>query len=463
MTEHLPIDISKLVFSEYNAEIMSNNMRAITHFAKEESSNRLYWFDSGYKPRGEEVVKELYVRLLEIMGRGKNWKSRVQDEILKRMLVKPTPILLSKPDLYKVVLKNGVYSFSSEEFIPPDPTYLTSTIIPIKYDPKAECPNWVSFLRSILPVEGGIEYLLDFIGLCMIPYMDLQQYLVLHGPGGNGKSTFLRALTHVIGLENTCSIGLEELCHSQDKHVTSEIVGKLLCTSGDLRSARLPDVSILKQLVGGDRIRVRFMYTGGSYYIPYCRYIFGSNFDLVVGDDTAGFKRRTIIVPFTQKFTGEEEVLEGLLEEKELSGLFNLVKHRIPMILENRKLGMSSAIAGIIDSWIEVPPHMEAWIKRYVILDPNGSFDEETFYSCFMSCCYHVSKDGHNHPNTIRYLRSTLPEIKFDPEKKMYLGGRFDLHYDNKLGSVLDSKGEFIFDGRSAIGTASRFDRYYDN
>lgn len=375
----IPIDIDKIVSTNVNnPEDLARSIRNHVPLAVD-GAKELYWFNGYYyQPGGAEIVIQVYKNILDFLrGKGAStrngtWKRRVESDILAYLIQYPTPKLLDRPELERIVLKNGIYHIY-DGFQSPDPSYYTTTYIPIIYDPNATCERWIEYLDGLLPINGGIDYLLDFLAICIIPYTSLQQYLILFGPGGNGKTTFLNAIKKIVGEHNCCNTSLERLCNGSE-FVAHELVGKLLCTGGDLKGSMLPDTALFKQIIGEDSIQVVPKHKKGFSYKPFVRFIYNSNFDLTTNDESMGFKRRTVIVPFTQKFDGTpQKLLEEIGTQKELSGLFNLLVERIPRIIKTNKLQKSAELVSKLESWINLPESVEPFLRKMYVEDDNSS------------------------------------------------------------------------------------------
>lgn len=424
LSKNIAIDIDKFVSTNVsNAAELAKCITNHVNFAREKGTDSLYWFNNGYEPGGEEVVAEMYHRMLEAIGRESSWKSKTLDEITKRIKAYPTPTLLDRPSLYKIVLKNGIYTLD-EGFSSPDPNYLTSVKLPIVYDPKATCPSWKRFLHSLLPVDGGLEYLLDIMSICMVPYTDLHMYLILYGSGRNGKSTFLNALRLVIGAENISNIDLDRIC-SRNEFVSSELVGKLLNTAGDMTNIQQLDTASLKKLTGDDYIQVVPKFKKGFSYKPFARFIFSTNFIPATDDDSIGFRRRTFIVPFTQKFAvGKESPLDLLKDPEELSGLFNLLVDRLERIMEEGKIQPSPAVTSIVESWVDMPDYVEDWFKENIVEEEGYILEEEHLYDAVIRTMsvtgFHGR--GHSHEQTIQFVKQIYPNVVYNSETKSYVG-----------------------------------------
>src|SRR5207245_2932672 len=77
---------------------------------------------------------------------------------------------------------------------------LHTKLAPVAYDPQAACPTWRDFLQRIL---GGDEELMRFvqkrIGYSLTGSTQEQCFFILYRVGANGNSTFLNAVSAMIG------------------------------------------------------------------------------------------------------------------------------------------------------------------------------------------------------------------------------------------------------------------------
>lgn len=72
----------------------------------------------------------------------------------------------------------------------------------------------MNILHTIVE-EESIPVLLEYIGMCMTVGILHQQFVILYGEGGNGKSTLLSLITNLLGATNVSNVSLEDL--SNDK------------------------------------------------------------------------------------------------------------------------------------------------------------------------------------------------------------------------------------------------------
>ncbi len=112
---------------------------------------------------------------------------------------------------------NGVWDFSDVD----EPRHIKFSerppvveLLPYKYDEKAVCPVWDSFLHTMLP-ERDIRVLQKFFGLGCVDRKSManvvEESLWLVGAGANGKSTIERVLMGVFGKWNVSNTSLDSL------------------------------------------------------------------------------------------------------------------------------------------------------------------------------------------------------------------------------------------------------------
>lgn len=411
MIEHIPIGIDRTAeLAVGNIDAMALAINAGLHIARDEPGN-LYWYDNGiYRPGGEDAVKEMYKKILIDRYRRSEWKPRMGNSIIE-CLLQDAPSVQLVPDLWRINLKNGLYHWGGEIFKPHDINYRTLIQIPIEYDPSASCPYWDGFLEDVLP--GGEWLLIEIVGLCMIPLTDLQKCIVLVGTGSNGKSKYLNGLVSAVGKQNVCNVDLHRLSNPNDRFSRANLVGKLVNVFADLSAKRIDDTSNLKVLTGQDAINIEYKGKNPFDYYTFARLVFSCNEVVKSDDDTDGYKRRFIHIPFIKKFALDpakgREIDEKLSSPRELSGLFNKIAARLNSIADEG-FSMTPAIAAIVDDWCPLHPKVKEWIESNVVEDEKGVIPSSLFYYYYEDNC---SFDApFSRQKTIRSMKNVFPGIK---------------------------------------------------
>jgi hypothetical protein len=132
-------------------------------------------------------------------------------------------------------------------------------------------PAWDEFLtRLSIP-----EVFLAFIWSIFEPDNFGRQVLWLHGPGNDGKSRVINALTKYIGHRAVAAISQG---NTSSQFFNSAVYGKRLAVFGDCMNTRLISTNAIHTLVGGDIVSIE---AKGKQAFPgrvFCRVVVGSNY-----------------------------------------------------------------------------------------------------------------------------------------------------------------------------------------
>jgi P4 family phage/plasmid primase-like protien len=162
-----------------------------------------------------------------------------------------------------ICFMNGVYLPDSGELRPHSPDDAFTVQMPLSCNLNAKKPaesHFVKFMNHLTGGDGGqFRLLMEFIGLAMsnMPVgKAYKQALLLVGGGNTGKSTLLRVIENLLGDGNCVAIKFEKL--EENNFATSKLLHKRLACEHDMKSMKLADISVFKNIVGGDMIDAEF-------------------------------------------------------------------------------------------------------------------------------------------------------------------------------------------------------------
>lgn len=201
-------------------------------------------------------------------------------------------------------VRNGLYNVLDGSFKAHTPEYHSTVQINARYDDDAECPQFLSFLSSILP-ETEHDLLQEIFGYLLIPINKAQKSFVFTGAPNAGKSTLLAIAQEVLlGSENVSNIPWQS---PSDRFKTAELFGKLANIFADLPSKSVDDNGMFKALTGEDYITAERKNKDPFAFRPYARLLFSCNeVPRNYGDRSDGFFRRLIIIRFERSVPMEE-------------------------------------------------------------------------------------------------------------------------------------------------------------
>ena len=342
------------------------------------NGGELYFYSNGvYQPKGDKAIAELLHRLLTLLNREGQWSMYGENEVIHliRSFARPLP---DKPSELFINFKNGMYSWQEMTLLPHSPDYLSYTQLPVEYNPRCSSHTWDDFLASILPnpAEDAKKLLYQILALFMIPYTDLQTCFILLGEGSNGKSTFLRGLTALLGRENVSNVSLHDL--EGNRFASSALVGTLANICADLPTGRIKDISILKGLTGEDSLQMEYKHKASFSYKSYARPIFSCNQMPAIDDQSEATHRRLMCIQFPNVFTGltnpdEDSITDRLTTPEALSGAVNAAIPYIEPMVQYNKIVIPNSLEDWVSYYIPVPRKMKQWIFDNIEL---GMFDE---------------------------------------------------------------------------------------
>lgn len=389
--------------TEDMVELLKSNFR----FAKDEGGMLYVWRDGSYRA-ADDIIQRAVVEICEFTPMP--WSSQRGREV-ELYILYSSPKLWDRPPLERINLLNGIYNWEQGILEPSSPEYLSTVQIPISYDPFATCPMWDRFMEDVLP--GGSLLLTEIIGLCMIPFTGLQKCVVLVGAGSNGKSSYLNGLQAAVGYHNICNVSLHTLTSTTERFAKCQIVGKLVNVFGDMPARKIEDAAAFKPLTGEDRITIEYKHKDPFSYVPFCKLIFSCNEVPGSDDQTAGYKRRFLYIPFTKQFQVDphkgKEIADALSSPAELSGLLNKILPRIPSIVEDG-FSITPEIASIIDQWVVIPEKTRLWLESHIIYDPGVTTPMDTLYSTYSTDCPHTG-EIRSRAKLVQFVKNVYPSV----------------------------------------------------
>jgi P4 family phage/plasmid primase-like protien len=212
------------------------------------------------------------------------------------------PILTGSPDSRYINTTTGMLDWSTGELLEHNIAYLSTVQLPVPYDTAATCPAFDAWLAEVIPPEN-MDLAWEIIGYMVMSGNPLHQAVLLHGDGGNGKSTFLRVLVALLGKHNTSSVTLRNI--SEGKFETAGLFGKIANVAGDIDSKYLGDTSTFKAITGSDIIETQHKYGHPFTFVPWAVPIFSANETWRSSDTTEGYFRRWTTLPFPNKVIGK--------------------------------------------------------------------------------------------------------------------------------------------------------------
>jgi putative DNA primase/helicase len=200
---------------------------------------------------------------------------------------------------------------------------------------------------------GTIQLLRAFMAALLRGPAKYQRFLHLIGPGGTGKSTFIRLLQLLVGEQNTVATDLRQL--EQNRFESAMLYQKRLAmiTESDKYGG---SVNNLKAATGQDPLRLERKHTqqAGSFIFDGL-VLMASNEALTTTDHSSGIERRRVTVPFEKRITEEQKLCwnECGGEEQLRAEIPGLVNWLLDMSIEEMERAISQPPARVVNANIE--------------------------------------------------------------------------------------------------------------
>lgn len=168
----------------------------------------------------------------------------------------------------------------------------------------SSCPNWLSYLESATGGDGEkLRFLQRWAGYTLTGDATEHAFVMLHGPGGTGKSTFLEALQFVLH-DYAVTLAASVLSdRDRSAHATSvaTLHGARLATASEFPEGEYLNEARLKRLTGGDRIRANFMRQDEFEFEMQAKIVAATNHKPRLRETSDAMARRLMVVAFDQK------------------------------------------------------------------------------------------------------------------------------------------------------------------
>ncbi|HWR35392.1 MAG TPA: phage/plasmid primase, P4 family [Clostridia bacterium] len=281
---------------------------------------------------------------------------------------------------------NGVLDLTTGTLRPGKPEDKITKSTDVEFDPNAPCQRWEQFLEEIF---DGNRDLIDFIH-CAVGYSlsgstAEQVMFMCYGTGANGKGVFFHTLKDALG---AYGFKAPSLLFDLDKRSSipndvAALDGKRFAIITEMDESAYLNESRIKELVHGDQMTARFLNKEFFTFSPVAKYWIAVNQKPRTKDDSFGFWRSILLVPFTKQFSGEKAD-KGLPEKlrAEAAGIFAWA---VRGCLEYRKHGLNppKLVADATAEYKQESDVLSGFLADVCIVQPNASIPAHLLYIAY--------------------------------------------------------------------------------
>lgn len=204
-------------------------------------------------------------------------------------------------------LQNGIFDLEKQRLYPHSPDRLTFTCIKARYDPKAKCPVFDSFLFWV--THGNPQLLERFwmaLGSLFIYPTRGKFFIFMEGVSNSGKSVLGNFCQRLYPKESVSNIRLRTM---KENFGLMRLLGAVINFELDMPNTKLNAevVSRLKQITGGDAIDVPRKYLSSVTLERQIKFVFASNHPLCLDGEDDAFEKRIVYLPFDRAVPDDQQ------------------------------------------------------------------------------------------------------------------------------------------------------------
>lgn len=232
-------------------------------------------------------------------------------------------------------VRNGTINLKTGKIEEHQRGHRFTKLVNVTYDPAATCETWLNFLSRICRDNEGntdpeeLDYLQRAVGYTLSGDMHEQAFFILYGSGGNGKSTFINIIRHLLGpfakQANTSTFSIQK--NKKSAEATPDLAKlygvRFVVVSEPDEGMELAE-GLIKQWTGGEEIAARYLHKNEFEFFPVGKLWLNTNHLPRIKGGDLGIERRIRVLPFTSRIEKDEQdpYLESRLME-ELPGILN--------------------------------------------------------------------------------------------------------------------------------------------
>ncbi|GHE03746.1 hypothetical protein U879_05700 [Defluviimonas sp. 20V17] len=337
-------------------------------------------------------------------------------------------------DLRKVAAWTPPEAAEPEEIARSKAGWLTPTdraLLPTKcggvpFDPSADCPKWRDFLALILPDADIRACVQRILGASLFGENRAQICVLLRGPGGNGKSTLLNGLQHVLGTADgyaaPCKIEMFlETGNASSGGPTPEEInlpGARAYIATEPGARDILSAKKIKGLTGGDKRMSRGLNKDFFFWTPRGIPIISCNRTPKIKDEDEGTRRRLVFIPFDvnlRALPAEQQRAQGEVEaelRREGAGILNWLLDGFAEFMR-RGVDMPEAMATLKANLMQAADPVGVFLDDMTTRDPGDRVNVTEFYNVLERWC---ETEGHT-LYQMATVRSIMIEKGFETTK----------------------------------------------
>ena len=249
-----------------------------------------------------------------------------------------------------------------------NPRHLLTNQVGCAYDAQAQCPTWDAAIRKVfkscVDPEDVIRHFEEVMGYILQPTRHQAVWVMLKGPGGNGKSFLLAVMSSLMGAQTVIGASIAEMAQGVSPHFTDSLQGKLMLLDDDQKAKTLlPDdwlkkLSEAKLITANPKFGRPYNFTARS--IPV---ILTNSWPSTV-DLSDGLRRRALVFESNHVLTQDE---------KDPKHFRQIVDHELPGVLNRFVAGFRRFLAR--GQRFDIPAECRASSEDWLALsNPTAQF-----------------------------------------------------------------------------------------
>lgn len=226
-------------------------------------------------------------------------------------------LLVRTPEGLKRLSTSGKLEEPTGEFVP-------NTVAPMLNDDKKAKAEVMAVFVEWLDSEEEAESLLRHLATCLSPGYSAIKYVLLLGGGRNGKSTLMKMLLRLFGMDNVSNVTRQQM--AEQSPTVCELNGKLLNLVFDGQAEYLKDSGAEKTLIAGEPFAIRRLYESTPTVVQTnALFVEGLQHEPKTKDKSAALQKRLVRFQFMKVFPQNNKFERHMLSEPILGAFLSLL------------------------------------------------------------------------------------------------------------------------------------------